>query len=218
MSATLSIHAENASEPILPDHSRRVVLVHGIFNIGNPFRVMEKRLRSLGADCLVARLNPSDGRGGLERLAVSLKSQIDDSFGPDRPVSIIAFSMGGLVSRHYLQELGGAGRCERLITISTPHNGTATAWLYPSLGASQMRPGSGFLAQLGRSEQRLANIDLVSFRTRFDLIIVPSASSVWPLAENREHPAWIHRGMLTHPRVLREIEERLAAPENGKNR
>ncbi|MEX1049058.1 MAG: hypothetical protein WED15_06000, partial [Akkermansiaceae bacterium] len=48
-----------------------------------------------------------------------LKADIDAQFGTSEPISIVAFSMGGLVSRHYLQQLGGAARCDKLITISS---------------------------------------------------------------------------------------------------
>jgi triacylglycerol lipase len=115
----------------------RVVLVHGFLETGSAFRGMKKHLRGLGYECFVPRLRPCDARDGLEKLSQRLKQEIDTEFGPEQKFSIIAFSMGGLVSRHYLQELGGAGRCERLFTISSPHHGTHAAWCYPGEGARQ---------------------------------------------------------------------------------
>ncbi len=37
--------------------------------------------------------------------------------------------MGGVVSRYYLQRLGGLARVRRFVTISSPHHGTVTAYL-----------------------------------------------------------------------------------------
>jgi triacylglycerol lipase len=123
----------------------RVVLVHGFLETGATFRVMRKRLERAGVQCIVPKLRPSDGRGGLAGLAERLKLDIEAAYGTEQPISIVAFSMGGIVSRHYLQHLGGAARCEKLITISSPHHGTNVAWIYPTQGAVEMRPGSDFL-------------------------------------------------------------------------
>jgi triacylglycerol lipase len=118
--------------------------------------------------------------------------------------------MGGLVSRHYLQELGGAGRCERFFTISSPHNGTQAAWCYPGEGARQMRPGSEFLERLSRSESKLGDMPVVSYRTPMDLIILPADSSVWERAENLEFPVLLHPLMLDARPVIQDIERRFA--------
>ena len=117
--------------------------------------------------------------------------------------------MGGLVARHYLQELGGAKRCQRLITISSPHRGTLTAWLHPGKGAQQMRPGSHFLNKLQTTESELGDIPVFSYRTPLDLIILPASSSVWQRAENVSHPALLHPLMLLSPAILADVERRL---------
>jgi len=196
--------------PALAPPVGRVVLVHGFLETGGNFNMLRKRLQRRGFECLVPRLRPSDGRGGLESVAEELKRDIDAAFGPEQPISIVAFSMGGLVSRHYLQHLDGAPRCHRLITISSPHHGTQAAWLYPTMGAEQMRPGSEFLAKLYESESKLGDMPVVSYRTPMDLIILPPASSVWKRAENLEFPVPLHPLMLSSGRVLKDIERRLA--------
>ena len=187
----------------------RVVLVHGIMENGSNFRMLRQRLQKHGFDCLVPRLRPCDGRGGLEKLAAGLKQDIEQQFGTDKPISVVGFSMGGIVSRHYLQELGGAQRCRSLITISSPHNGSQLAWLYPTKGAVQMRPGSELLEALARSEHRLGKMPVVSYRTPYDLIVVPADSSCWDRAENLSFPVALHPLMLNSRRVLDDVERRL---------
>lgn len=193
-----------------PPKVRRAVLVHGFAETGNTYNQLKKRLERRGIQCYVPKLKPSDGRGGLARLAAGLRDDINREFGPDAPIGIVSFSMGGIVSRYYLQELGGAPRCEALITVSSPHHGTHAAKLYPTQGAIDMRPGSDLLARLRASEHRLGNIPVVSYRTPLDLIILPPESSIWERAENLEFRVAMHPLMLSSNKVLDDIERRLA--------
>jgi triacylglycerol lipase len=186
-----------------------VVLVHGFLEKGTAFRHMKRRLEAHGFQCLVPKLRPSDGRGGLDALAAGLKQDIDAAFGPDQPIRVIGFSMGGVVSRYYLQELGGAARCEKFFTISSPHNGTHAAWLYPSKGVEQMRPGSPFLKDLEKSTGNLGDMPVVSYRTPLDLIILPASSSIWDRAVNQQYPVLLHPMMLTSDQLLKDLESRL---------
>lgn len=196
------------AHPVKPSH-KKIVLVHGFIRTGSSFNQLRRCLEKRGAHCLVIRLKPSDGRGGLEKLALQLQQDIHTTFGKSKTISIVGFSMGGLVSRHYLQSLDGAKRCEKFITISSPHHGTHAAWLYPSKGAEQMRPGSRFLADLNASEANLGTIPITSYRTPMDLIIIPPTSSIWKRAENLEYPVILHPLMLTSGPVLADIEHRL---------
>jgi triacylglycerol lipase len=196
-------------ESPLADPVRRVVLVHGFLETGSAFSQMKRRLEKQGVQCLIAKLRPSDGRGGLDKLAEGLKRDIDATYGPDQTISVIGFSMGGVVSRYYLQKLGGAARCEKFFTISSPHHGTLAAKIYPTKGAVQMRPDSEFLKDLAETDSNLGDMPVVSYRTPLDLIILPPTSSVWDRAVNIEHPALLHPLMVTSNTVISDIEKRL---------
>lgn len=208
-SLCLSVPACSPTPAVTPPRVQRVVLVHGIFETGSAFKTLKKRLEKRGFECYVPRLKPSDGRGGLNHAASRLKQDIDTQFGTKAPINIVAFSMGGIVSRQYLQVLGGAERCENFITISSPHHGTKAAWLYPSQGATEMRPGSPFLANLQETQDQLGKIPVTSYRTPMDLIILPPTSSIWDRAENIEYPILMHPLMITSDRVITDIEQRL---------
>lgn len=195
--------------PAPPPRVPRVVLVHGILEKGKRFKTFKDHLEARGFEVYVPVLDHCDGRGGLENLAVGLKRDIDKRFGPKEPINLVGFSMGGIVSRQYLQNLGGAARCENFITISSPHHGTVLGWIYPTLGAAQMRPDSPFLAGLARSEDRLGKMRVTSLRTPLDLIIVPPKSSVWDRAENLKYPVILHPLMLESRKVLADVEQRL---------
>ena len=197
----------------------KVVLVHGMFERGNAYKMLRKHLAEKNVASLVIRLTPCDGRNGLEALAAQMKQQIDAAYGTKEPISVVGFSMGGLVSRYYLQNLGGADRCQQLITISAPHAGSYLAKCYSSKGAVQMRPGSQFLKELHATEDRLGDMPIVSYRTPFDLMILPSSSSKWDRATNRVYPVLMHPLMLNNPFILNDVEKELLKthPSNKKS-
>lgn len=191
------------------ENTRHVVLVHGFMDTGSVFKKLQGHLESRGFKCLVPSLQPRDARNGIDQLAASLDQEIENKIPRHQSFSLIGFSMGGLVARHYLQELDGAKRCEQLITISSPHHGTLTAWLYPGAGARQMRPGSEFLGNLAATESRLGKMSVVSYRTPLDLMILPSRSSTWQRAINLDFTVLLHPLMLHSKPVIADIEARL---------
>jgi triacylglycerol lipase len=189
------------------------VLVHGIWqNEGRCFGLLRKDLEKRGVTCLVPSLKPADGREGIATLAFQLRKEIDGTFGPDQHFVLIAFSMGGLVSRLYLQDLGGAARCDTLITISTPHHGTEMAKFHYGQGAAEMRPNSVFLHELRLGETILGEMPIISYRTPFDAVIVPCESSLWDRAENIEIPCPLHPMMTRSRKLRRDILRRFSYP------
>ena len=66
-----------------------------------------------------------DWRRDLDELAKNLRTQIDNWFGPQAPVNLVAHSMGGLVSRTYiLRNKDRWNRGGRLIMLGTPNHGS----------------------------------------------------------------------------------------------
>jgi triacylglycerol lipase len=187
----------------------RIALVHGILDTGRKLRPLKAHLEGLGHDCLAPSLSPSDGRGGLLPLAEQLAQAIDLKWGAAAPIALVGFSMGGLISRLYLQELGGHARVDRFFAIAAPMHGTLLGWTFWGEGARQMRPGSALLQRLDASAGRLAGIRLYAYWTPFDTAILPPTSARWELAENRRIPAPCHPCLLWHPQLLADIAARL---------
>ncbi|GAA5481724.1 esterase/lipase family protein [Haloferula sargassicola] len=192
----------------------RVVFVHGIWqNEATCFGRLRRTLEERGVECIAPSLSPADGREGLEPMAQQLKDAIDLRLPPKSRFAVIAFSMGGLIARTYLQDLGGAARCQALVTLATPHHGTRAAFFHYGKGAAEMRPGSVFLNELEAGQHRLGDMPLLSYRTPMDLIIVPSTSSVWDRAVNVEVPVAIHPAMTTSRRVIDDLLTRFDFPQ-----
>lgn len=80
---------------------------------------------------------PYDWRLSNDHNAALLKRAIETRWGPtldnpSRPLTIVAHSMGGLVSRYYIEQLGGASAVRSLVTVGTPHAGSPEALLIPT--------------------------------------------------------------------------------------
>jgi triacylglycerol lipase len=184
---------------------RNVVLVHGIWDRDVSMFWLRRRLEREGYRCVVPSLSPNNARLGLADLSEKLRNAIEAGLGPEERFSIVAFSMGGLVSRHYLIEHDGASRCDTFITISTPHRGTVMAYCHPGKGSREMRPRSQFLMKLRQNEGKLRGVKCYSYRTPLDLIIVPAGSSRWEPAVNRVMFCLAHPLMLVNRRVANAV-------------
>jgi triacylglycerol lipase len=187
----------------------QVVMVHGIRDTGAKFRRMQPYLEARGHRCLAPSLTPNDGRDGLEPLARQLGDAVDAAWGPQARFALIGFSMGALIARLYLQELGAHRRCDRFFAVSAPMAGSAWAWLGWGEGVRQMRPGSALLRRLDRGVDRLRGTALYSYWTPLDAVIVPPTSSVWPRARNRRIWAACHPCMLWNRALLEDIAKNL---------
>lgn len=187
-----------------------IVLVHGIFNSGHIFFWMRRALEKRGHQCFAPNLWPCDGGKGIEHASLQLKQKIDDRFGSSQPISIIGFSMGGVVARYYLQSLNGLKRTQHFFSIATPHHGSYWGYFpYPTLGVRQLRPGSEFLQELEKYEERLTKVKCFSYWTPLDFSIVPSWSSNWHVAENKKFFSILHMTIIFNRHVIAEIIKKL---------
>ena len=189
-----------------------VVLVHGLHDTERVFRRMSAWLRQRGFDVYAINLSPNNGDAPLEDLAAQLRTFIESRFGAHQPLDLVAFSMGGLVARYYLQRLGGIERVTRFIAISSPHRGTRTAYLRNNPGARQMRPGSAFLADLNRDAEALSRIRVTTIWTPFDLMILPATSSTHLPGRSVRVNVLLHPLMLFDRRVLNLVHQCLTEP------
>ncbi|HEY9864033.1 MAG TPA: alpha/beta fold hydrolase [Candidatus Obscuribacterales bacterium] len=189
-----------------------VLLIHGIFDTKAIFKTMTAYLTKKGWDIYSLNLIPNDGRFGLEALAQQIAAYVTQTFPPEQPIDLIGFSMGGIVSRYYVQRLGGIARVQRLITISSPHHGTLTGYLYPTLAASQMRSNSPFLQDLNRDLEILDSINFTSIWTPLDGMIVPAQSSQMPIGQEFAVNVFLHAWMVTDQKSLVLVEKALNSP------
>jgi len=190
-------------------HRNSVLLIHGIFRKAYVFNRMVKYLKERGWDVHRFDVVPNTSVVGLDRLAQQIKTYVDQNFAPDQPIDLIGLSMGGLVSRYYVQRLGGLDKIQRFITIASPHHGTYMAYLLPFIGAIQMRPGSQFLADLNGDVQQLEKVKFSSLWTPYDFVIVPAQSSIMPVGTNIKLCVFPHAMMVRSTSTLVTVEKAL---------
>lgn len=209
LGALLSMLDGTARLPQHPVPGRNpVLLVHGISDDAGSMERMATYLRGNGWEVYTLSLTPNWGQRGLEPLAQQVADFSRETFGKRR-FDLVGYSMGGLVTRYYVQRLGGLKRVDRFVTLSAPHHGTETARLVPTEGCREMRPGSAFLRDLERDADQLRRVKFTSLYTPWDVVIVPAKSSVMPQARNVKVSVGSHPGMVLRKTGLRAVAEAL---------
>jgi len=190
-----------------------VLIVHGIWDSRARVRTLERGLIARGIEQVVAfDLKPNDGRAPIATLAEQVKRQADALFEQHGAIDLVGFSMGALVSRYYLQRLGGNAQVRRFISISGPHHGTLIAYALPLAGLREMRPGSALIRELESDAEPFGNVEVHCLYTPYDLMIVPATSSVLPQARSVQKIAVpIHRMMIMHRASLDAVASVLRA-------
>lgn len=189
-----------------------VLLIHGIDDTEAVFHKMASQLRLQGWSVYSLDLVPNNGNVGLDELAKQVADYVTVTFAPEQRLDLVGFSMGGIVSRYYVQRLGGINRVQRFITISSPHHGTVVAYGSWRPGCVQMRPDSIFLKDLNSDAEMLKQLNFTSIWTPYDLMIVPANSSQMSVGSEVIVPVALHPWMLTDPRSLAVVKAALTEP------
>lgn len=160
---------ENAGTPI--------ILIHGVVDNRSVFTMLNRGLRRRGFGRIIT-LNYSpladDVRAVADRLEALVEAVCIET-GYER-VHIIGHSMGGLVARYFVQRMGGDSRVHTLVTLGTPHRGTAHARLVPHPVARQMRPGSDVMKELAAPAPG-CRTRFVAIWSDLDQMIVPKSNA-----------------------------------------
>jgi pimeloyl-ACP methyl ester carboxylesterase len=116
-------------------------------------------------------------------------------------VVIVAHSMGGLVARALLRDLG-AGVIRRIVTIASPHHGTVLVRGLPWPNARQMSDVSPWLHTLNTVQEGRFAVPMASIYSLEDNLVVPAGSARLQGAESHELRGIGHLGMLRSQRAL----------------
>ncbi len=182
-----------------------VVLVHGLWNTVDIFWRLRSHLSERDWPVYGLSMTPNNGDIGIDEQAQQLKTYIETTLPPGQCFNLVGFSMGGLVSRYYLQRLNGLVRVRRLVTVATPHYGTVMAWSRWNIGGRQMRPGSQFLRNLNRDLGGLTALPITTIWTPWDFLVVPANSCRLPIGRTLVVPAPSHNSLLVESAALGAI-------------
>lgn len=158
-------------------HDTPVLLVHGFAHNRSGWYVLDKSLRRRGFTS-VHTFNYNPWRHTVAELGRQLARRVDEIkalTGADK-VDVIGHSLGGIVTRWYVQELGGDAHVRTAITVASPHEGTVVARLARGPVASQLLPGSPLLRRLAASA-RATDVRWIAYYSNLDLLVQPATSA-----------------------------------------
>ncbi|MFD3787780.1 lipase family alpha/beta hydrolase [Streptomyces cyaneofuscatus] len=204
--------------PGSPAAERPVVLLHGFIDNRSVFVLLRRALARHGRRHL-ASLNYSPLTRDLRTAAELLGRHVEEICARtgQREVDIVGHSLGGLIARYYVQRLGGDHRVRTLVTLGTPHGGTAVAPgadLHPIV--RQMRGGSPLIEEL-RLPAPGCRTRFVSFWSELDQVMVPVGTACVDHpdldAVNVRVTGIGHLALPVHPAVAAAVREALESQE-----
>ena len=193
-------------------NKRPIFLVHGLWNNPKLFEKLIKKIKEDDYELYRPHLPHRFGKTSLKDLARALDSKIEELVGPEVEVDIVGFSMGGLISRLWLQNHGGFLRTKRFFSIGTPHFGTYTAQMIPSSfmpGIADMKRGSRLLSQLNNDLTSLEKVECISFFTKWDLMTFPGWQAKLSIGESYQLPVLTHKELITNSISLDILVEKI---------
>ena len=154
-----------------------ILLVHGIADNRSIFTMLRRGLRRRGFG-VIASFNYSSLTGDLRAVADRLGAAVEqlcEETGYER-IHVVGHSMGGIVARYYVQRLAGDARVHTLVTLGSPHSGTAPARFLPYPLARQLRPGSEILTELAEPAPG-CRTRFVGIWSDLDQLVIPKRSA-----------------------------------------
>ncbi len=199
-------------------HGRGVLLVHGFLcnrGLWNPWMM---RLQERGIPFVAVNLEPTFG--SIDQYVATIEAAIGQlqAMGCAKPL-VVAHSMGGLAVRAWLRTSRDDHRVHSIITIGSPHGGTALARFGFSHNTRQMRRGGPWLSALEASESRQRRALFTCYFGHCDNIVVPASTATLAGADNRHIPGIAHVHLAFQPQIFDDVLARLgdapARPVSG---
>jgi triacylglycerol lipase len=192
------------------------VLVHGLWDTPAFFNSLG---RALGErrELFIPHLPHGLGVVPLEELAAELGRGIEARFGEEQPLDVMGFSMGGVISRAWIQLRGGGRRVRRFTSVASPQQGTWTAQPWPGrwlASVGDMKVGSPLLQRLSDTADVLKGIECCSLYCLADLMVLPGWTAVLPVGRREVlRPLTLqHHELMTHPRSVEQVARELLRP------
>lgn len=192
-----------------------LVLVHGLWDTPRLFDRLQQRLANRRSPLLIPQMPIWLGRTSIQDLAAILGHRIEAAFGPNTPIDLLGFSMGGLIGRTWIQQQGGQSRTRRFISVGSPQQGTPLAQPWPRwllAGIADMKLASPLLNELNANPASLEDVECSSFYCPSDLMVVPGWRAVLPVGPRQALPVFTHRQLMREPAAIERLAAELLRP------
>ena len=207
---SLALFAPNGNKTTSASHVDPVLFVHGYTSNASAWNTMIARFQADGweSNRLFAYTFSSTQSNATVAQAVKTRvDQIRAQTGAAK-VDIITHSMGGLSSRYYLKNLGGAAVVDEWVSLGGPNHGTT--WAYGCFFFSpcnQMIPGSSFLNALNSGDETPGSVRYGTWWSPCDELINPDTSTILSGATNTQTACMSHSTLRTDATVYGQVRE-----------
>lgn len=202
---------ETSVLPVVTSGDDVVVLVHGLLATAGAFRPLRARLESqLGVK--VASFTHVPG-AGIRRIAEQL-ARVVDALPRDARLHLVGHSLGGIVARWYVQEMGGHDRVAQTISMATPFGGAPLARKLPVLVGADLHERSLLLARL-RGSAHVGNVPHLSIAGTRDKLAPLHTITAFPRGEVVVMRGRGHNGLLFCDETLQVVVRRIGAHANA---
>jgi triacylglycerol lipase len=184
-----------------------VVFIHGFFCNRAFWSPWMRQLRTENRAFASVTLEPAFG--SIDDYATIVEAAVAKvTLAAGQAPTLICHSMGGLAARAWLRShAANDDRIKRVITIGTPHFGTALSTekaLLPFINTHQMQRLGAWTQQLAKDEPTARYNKFTCWYSNCDNIVVPTSTAMLSGADNQLVTAQGHVSMAFSQRVMQE--------------
>jgi triacylglycerol lipase len=194
-----------------PTTRNPILFVHGWSGNGGQWNTMVTRFKADGwtdAQLMAFSYNTSQSNATTAQEIATRVDQLLATNGATR-VDIVTHSMGGLSSRYYAKNIGGA-KIDAWVSLGGPNHGTSTANTCFSTACTEMRIGSSFLTALNSGDETPGTPRYGTWWSACDEIINPDDSVLLSGATNTRTTCIAHMAFFDDLAVYRSVRDYVA--------
>ena len=198
-----------------------VLLVHGYVHNRSAFLALKRQLKRAGFR-YVDGFNYNAIAEGIPQSAARLGAEVERVLAATgaTKVMIVGHSMGGMLARYYVQELGGEDTVDTVITLGSPHRGTYASYVGFGEATAQLRPNSPLLRRLDETA-RPGPVRWIAYWSDLDVFVAPIGNAKLDHAAFRAHNVRVrdtgHLSLLNSGFVIRDVLAHLTDPALHRN-
>lgn len=201
-----------------------VLLVHGFGHNRSGWIALDRALRDAGFTS-VHTWNYNPIRYDVPTLASHLAERVEllRALTGSEKVHVVGHSLGGVLLRWYVQELGGDTKVDTAITIASPHEGTELAGLVfgpkrQTRTIHQIAPHADVIRRLAEGA-RPSDVRWIAYYSNLDALVMPATSAMIRDPKLRAHNIFVkdqgHLSIMLARAVTSSIVEQLVASERA---
>jgi triacylglycerol esterase/lipase EstA (alpha/beta hydrolase family) len=171
--------------PVSQSQAGPVLLVPGYGGSTSALDDLAAALEARGKQAVIVPV-VGDGTGDLREQAEALDAAARETMqrtgAPS--VDVVGYSAGGVIARMWVKDFGGGNLARRVVTLGSPHHGTAAARFAAAFAPSecpeacqQLRTDSDLINELNAGDETPAGPVWVSLWSNTDELVVPVEGS-----------------------------------------